>query len=172
MQMARYAVFVLAVLCYVAFSVGVHVLLIRYAVQSWRRLNPQLTFRAQLPDLLRSLPRYLLGWAALVGGMWMPVPYFVAVGPSDNPWFEWSLGIFAFIPMLPVLPGVLLLEPLFLLRQVGIDFWSEWYITIPVIIIGTVLSAILILLLISFIEWLILRTRHGRSRVEIIRNQT
>jgi hypothetical protein len=93
--------------------------------------------------------------------MWIPVPVFIVSGPPYNPWFEWFLGRFAFIPMLPALGGALLWSPLTMLRNVGIGFWPEWYVTIPLIIIGTVLSAILILLLISFLEWLIKTTLCG-----------
>ena len=146
---------------YALLSASPYALLVLFAIKTWRRLQPELSFKAQLPSLAWSFPLYLIGWGVLAYVGLSPVMALFAFAPPEQQQFANAL---LFVPLLPLYTGFLLAAGFdALLSLVGLDIESMMCVIVPLVVVGTALSAILILLLISFAEWLIVRALYRRT---------
>jgi hypothetical protein len=131
----------------------VYALLVWYGFWSWRQLQPLSSFRAQWPRLRPAVVRFALAWVVLIFGLNFVTQF--ACGASCDQQVRFWVTL---LPFLPMHLGLFLLN---LLVPPDIDY--AMLIAICVFYGSQFVIALLLLVLISYAEWWILRLRSRRS---------
>ncbi len=140
-------------------AVPIYGLLVLYAARSYRRLQPRVRFTTQLPILLPDIVFSAIAWLVLMSVLLM-IANLLSPGSTTSQSTQEALIFQAvtFIPFLPWYGGTLLAGSLVLL---GLP--QEANFLVPLIMVGAVLSVLVVLLLISYVEWRLLRLRQSDS---------
>jgi hypothetical protein len=130
----------------------IYALLVWYCVWNWRQLRPLSSFRAQVPRLGGAVVRFGIAWLVLTFGLHILTELLCSANCDAQVLFWVTL-----LPFLPMYMGLFLIN-LF----VPPDLPSAVLVAACVFYGGEVALALLLLLLVSFVEWWILRVRSRR----------
>ncbi len=143
----------------ILFTGPIYGLLVLYAARSYRRIQPRVRFTEQLPILMPDIWVSAIAWLVLMFVL-LILANLTSPGSTTSQSTQEALIFQAvtFIPFLPAYGGMLLAGSLiFLGLPQDASFLG------PLIMVGAVLSVLALLLLISYLEWHLLRWRQRDS---------